>query len=627
MDMATGLPASGAPLNFWLWLAQLFITTVFATGFITYYQQGWHNAHEKYGQRPVVSWMIRLTMLVGAIVLGIALHMIGWRVFANTTGLMFHNLGLFTLTFTLLVEGEALWEYLVQLVAVLFVWNMHHMGYYSDPKYTISLVILAILAVIIWLHKNDIRYYVVRNVGLFTVIGLDFWTLLPRHSAGLTMTPLIAFQGFSMYLGMIIATAFYLRADHLAEVRNEENDQTAHFDSLTNAKSYATFEEEVTAAFNRARQQGQPLTMAALDIDYFKQINDHYGHLGGDDVLVGIAQQLSAVLARHGNRAALYRTGGEEFNVVLPAMDVKAAQPIVEDCWRSVRQGHFHAGDNIVRLTISMGVVDMVDADRNIEDLYRRADEGLYQSKHHGRNTITVNGRTVAGDPERRPIAIRTILTQRVYDTQSQPIVATHDEVILATYAQPYDRWDFPDDVDLPLSVQLDYVQRLLAAECCGRVIMNLTQKQFLDVQTPAYLARFQAHHPALKRLVLELGNLPSAAQIAARTRAFHEYGLRIQLEDLAPFGEDKLIRAVLPVVDGLKFNVERVRAAVEAGQVKLQVDDFRQTMARYNVVVVVNGIKTVMMLITPGRYWVRGMLKGITTTGRNCPGLPDRSG
>lgn len=592
MNFRAVLPPSGAPLNLWVWVAQLLITTVFATGFITYYQQAWHKAFEQYRDRPVISWSIRMTMLVGAIMAGIALHMVGWLVFANASGLMFHNLGLFALTFPLMVEGESIWEYLVQVIGVVYVWNMHHMGYFRSPQYAVSMVVLVVMVCLIWRYKREIRYHVERNVLVFAVIGVSFWALLPRHSAGLTVTPLIAVQGFTMYLGMVIATAFYLRADHLENVRNNENDQTAHFDSLTNAKNYATYKEEVTAAFAQAKEQGQPLSMAAVDIDYFKQINDHYGHLGGDDVLVGIAQQLSAVLARHDGQTALYRTGGEEFNVLLPGMDVRTARPIIEDCWRSVRQAHFASGDNVVHVTISVGMVDMVTTDGNIEDLYRRADESLYQSKHHGRDTITVNGQTLAGAPEHRPLDIRTILTQRVYDTSTTPMVATHDEVILAQYAEAYDRWDFPEHVHLPLSTQLDYIRTLLTECGSRRVIMNLTRHQFLDPETPEYLARFKAHQPQLQVLVVELDDLTEAQQIMQITPRYHQYDIRIQLDGLDPTKDWQLIQTVAPIIDGLKFNLTQVRQAAALGRTDANQAQFRRVMGEHDVSVVVNGIE-----------------------------------
>lgn len=592
MDFRAVVPPSGAPLSLWVWVAQLLITTVFATGFITYYQQAWHMAFETYRDRPVISGSIRCGMLVGAIVVGIALHMVGWLVFANASGLMFHNLGLFALTFPLMVEGESIMEYLVQVVGVVYVWNMHHMGYFNSPQYVVSMVVLAVMVYVMWRYKGAIRYHVERNVAVFAVIGISFWALLPHHSAGLTMNPLIAVQGFTMYLGMVIATAYFLRADHRAGVRNQENDQTAHFDSLTNAKSYATYKEDVTAAFAQAKAQGQPLSMAAVDIDYFKQINDHYGHLCGDDVLVGIARQLSAVLARHGGRAALYRTGGEEFNVLLPGMDAQTARPIVEDCWRSVRQSHFASGANVVQVTISAGVVDMVATDNNIEDLYRRADESLYQSKHRGRDTITVNGQTVTSATEHRPVAIRTILTQRVYDTRTNPLVPTHDEVILATYEEAYDRWDFPEHVHLPLSAQLDYISTVLAECGSRRFIMNLTPHQFLDPGTPDYLARFKASQPQLDVLVVELDDLPEADQIIRVAPRYRHFDLRIELDNLDPIKDAEVIRALLPTVDGLKFDVNRVRRAAESGQKLVGKADFRQAVARYNVSVVVNGIE-----------------------------------
>ncbi len=174
-----------------------------------------------------MQWVMRIAMMVGAIGIGTGLHMVGWLVFTNASGLMFHNMGLFVLTFILLDQNINLGEYGIRVLGIADVLLMHHMGYYDRPQFTIALIGMAIGLVVFRVWRSQIRYHVVRHTLAYLYLGVCFWTLLPPHSAGLVITPMIVWQGLSMYLVMVIVTAFTLAHDHQVDLQNAANAQLA----------------------------------------------------------------------------------------------------------------------------------------------------------------------------------------------------------------------------------------------------------------------------------------------------------------------------------------------------------------------------------------------------------------
>lgn len=131
--------------------------------------------------------------------------------------------------------------------------------------------------------------------------------------------------------------------------------------------------------------------MIMFDIDHFKHINDTYGHLAGDEVLKGIASTVSNVLKKDGETLTLYRTGGEEFNVILPGYKVEQAQAVAQDVFNAVAQLSVKYNESVIHVTLSIGVSSLAVKDRNPLDFYKRVDANLYHSKKNGRMQITVD--------------------------------------------------------------------------------------------------------------------------------------------------------------------------------------------------------------------------------------------
>jgi diguanylate cyclase (GGDEF)-like protein len=136
-----------------------------------------------------------------------------------------------------------------------------------------------------------------------------------------------------------------------------------------------------------ARRHGHPLSIAILDLDHFKRVNDSHGHKVGDDVLVAAAHAMGTHLRAEDQ---LGRLGGEEFLVLLPDTDGEAAGHVAEKLRAEVA-----AAPSPVAVTVSIGVATW-DGEAP-EDLLHRADEALYAAKEAGRDRVlaaTLHGRT-----------------------------------------------------------------------------------------------------------------------------------------------------------------------------------------------------------------------------------------
>ena len=125
-----------------------------------------------------------------------------------------------------------------------------------------------------------------------------------------------------------------------------------------------------------------------FDIDHFKKVNDTYGHLAGDDVLTELSTLLTTTLR---TEDVFARYGGEEFAVICRGIDLSQAQVVGERLRKAVEKFRFVHEGTVIPVTISVGVAGLPDpAVKDASDLVARADEALYQSKHGGRNRVTL---------------------------------------------------------------------------------------------------------------------------------------------------------------------------------------------------------------------------------------------
>ncbi len=157
-------------------------------------------------------------------------------------------------------------------------------------------------------------------------------------------------------------------------------------DPLTNLPNRLAFDTRLADEIARCKRHGTPLTMAVWDIDFFKKINDSYGHKSGDKALIIIAK----LLTKHCRESDFVaRIGGEEFVMLLPGTEAQSALNVTEKLRKTVEKSGFNANGDRVTITLSCGISEYIQGDSH-ESLFERADSGLYKAKQGGRNQCVV---------------------------------------------------------------------------------------------------------------------------------------------------------------------------------------------------------------------------------------------
>ncbi|WP_460111678.1 sensor domain-containing diguanylate cyclase [Pseudomonas sp. H3_D04] len=160
----------------------------------------------------------------------------------------------------------------------------------------------------------------------------------------------------------------------------------ATLDSLTELPNRRGFDLLAAQAMLEARREPKPLTAMLLDLDHFKVLNDTYGHLAGDQVLIGFARDLESCL-RHSD--IVCRWGGEEFIVLLKDTDGETGLMIAEKIRQHVEQQRYAYDGKELQLTVSIGLTTL-QVDETLHTLLSRADHAMYRAKQAGRNRTCV---------------------------------------------------------------------------------------------------------------------------------------------------------------------------------------------------------------------------------------------
>ena len=166
----------------------------------------------------------------------------------------------------------------------------------------------------------------------------------------------------------------------------EVNKEMASRDYLTGLYNRRFGIDSLRQELHRSHRYNEHLTIAIMDIDHFKQINDTHGHLVGDSVLIEFSNRITQLLR---SEDIFFRYGGEEFVVVFPHTNIEDAQLVAQRMRRIISDTEIAVAHKSIAVTVSMGVSEF-KADDSVEYRLSQADEALYNAKNLGRNRVEI---------------------------------------------------------------------------------------------------------------------------------------------------------------------------------------------------------------------------------------------
>jgi two-component system cell cycle response regulator len=173
-------------------------------------------------------------------------------------------------------------------------------------------------------------------------------------------------------------------------------------DGLTKLHNHRYFQDELARAFEESQRYERPLALAMIDIDFFKKINDTYGHAVGDDVL-----KRAAALYRHSVRSTdlVARYGGEEFAVMMPETSLQDGIAFAEKIRQLIESSPLETQAGPVTATVSVGVASVPHSRiHTAKELIVAADKALYRAKRNGRNQVQAEKRRDPSRPARETV-------------------------------------------------------------------------------------------------------------------------------------------------------------------------------------------------------------------------------
>ncbi len=262
---------------------------------------------------------------------------------------------MFYLVFTGGVENTGpLWIYIVAPVSVFI---------HGLKRGLIDIGVFVIIICLIMFLPNDVLQHANYSIEFKSRLIYSFLTIT--------------------FLSALYESSRNMSFQHTLEL-SKKYQHLAHFDPLTQLSNRRDVLAKLTQEQARLVRNKEPLTIILCDVDYFKKINDQYGHSAGDQVLIELAQIFSQNIRE---QDCVARWGGEEFLFMLPQTQESNAYVIAEKIQTKVQACNVSYQQENITVTVSMGIAQL-NAGQSIDELINSADKYLYQAKNAGRNEI-----------------------------------------------------------------------------------------------------------------------------------------------------------------------------------------------------------------------------------------------
>jgi diguanylate cyclase (GGDEF)-like protein len=296
------------------------------------------------------------------------------------------------------------WAALFFLLGVSYVCGFIYFIPVDRPEYFVSIgMFIVALSAAAAIGNTASMYATLSFFTPITIPSIVFLLYYGGTAGFFTAFTIIIYASISLHLlkksNKAYQKSIVLNFEHKLEIEKrklveKKLHEISRKDSLTGLYNRRYFDEILKVEIGRAKRNNLPLCLVMLDIDYFKEYNDKYGHVSGDNCLIQIAEIANNLLSRQGD--VVVRYGGEEFAIILPNIELGGAIKVANTLQVLVQNENIeHAGTKLASLqcvTVSLGVTHLIlNTDISASQLIENADTALYEAKRLGRNRVHVD--------------------------------------------------------------------------------------------------------------------------------------------------------------------------------------------------------------------------------------------
>lgn len=587
--MMTQFIANDLPLFF----VRIATVTFFSIGFIQYFQRLWYDTFEHENKTPLAYWVRRVALTLITVGLGLFIHYDAMLFIHNSSAILYHNWALFVLVLPLLFNHFGKIEVGIQTLALLSVWIMHHAPTLWQPADLIALLAFTSACILLKIYRE----YVMHNwwigvAGAFVIASL-FWFTVPSESMGMRTTPDLALEAVLLYTLMIAFVLGYWLRQYREDRRKRELERLADYEKGSHANSYANHQQELQTLFANTQAADHTLSFATLDLDHFRKLNDRYGHLAGNAVLIGVTQTMRDILENANVNYQMFMTTGEEFNLVFPDRAPADIMPVITACWQGIRKREFAYEDRNITVTMSIGLTALRREDASVNDIYKRADDALSKSKRNGRDAITLDQKVVSGsDQSEKRLADYRYFAQGVYNINQDGAPKAYHELLLRTYDPLQKRWILPDSFEIPVWMQITLLKEFMLHTPLQHFNLNLTAAQFQDLDIATALAQFAESAEGPDSLTIEIMDLTDSQTTRRISALYRSAGMAILIDDVGSDNSFEGVQGSLPYVNGIKFAMQNLRKTTTDAAIRERVAFWRQIAAERHLKFILEGVE-----------------------------------
>jgi diguanylate cyclase (GGDEF)-like protein len=293
------------------------------------------------------------------------------------------------------------WTGLFFILGVIYVCGFMYFTPLNRPEYLVSIGLFVVAFSAASAIGHTASLYASLSFFIPIMIPSVIFLFVYGGSAGsVTAFTLIIYSITALYLlkksNKAYQQSICLNFEHTQEIeKRKQIEKQLHDisrkDSLTNLFNRRYFDEMLEIEIGRAKRNNLPLCLIMFDIDCFKEYNDKYGHVSGDNCLIQIAEIAQSLVSRQGDMVARY--GGEEFAIILPNIELDGAVWFANNLQERIKNENIaHTGTkvaNIQCVTVSLGVTNLIlGEETTASELIENADVALYEAKNRGRNRV-----------------------------------------------------------------------------------------------------------------------------------------------------------------------------------------------------------------------------------------------